>query len=105
MIRAGEHWVLGTVSRRSLPFLLLSGLATVVSWLAYFRALQMAPPWVAPIDKVNMLAVILTAVWFGEPPDLTGSRLGWVCRWRARIVSRFELAGGPWGLDVGRQWQ
>jgi transporter family protein len=36
-------------------FLALSGLAMGVSWLAYFRALQMAPAsWVAPIDKLSL---------------------------------------------------
>src|SRR5215212_3583336 len=48
----GQQHALPTLSRRSLVFLGLSGLATGVSWLAYFRALQMAPAaWVAPIDK------------------------------------------------------
>ena len=40
----GEHRALGTLSRRSLVFLALSALATGISWLAYYRALQMAPP-------------------------------------------------------------
>ena len=38
----GEQRVMSSVSRRSLIFLALSGLATGISWLAYFRALQMA---------------------------------------------------------------
>ena len=48
----GEQRALATVSRRSMVFLVLSGIATGVSWLAYFRALQLAPASrVAPIDK------------------------------------------------------
>ena len=44
-----EQRAIGGVSRRTLTFLVLSGVATGVSWLAYFRALQMAPAsWVAP---------------------------------------------------------
>jgi len=39
----GEHRALGTLSRRSLTFLVLSALATGVSWLAYYRALQLGP--------------------------------------------------------------
>src|SRR5215467_13484313 len=35
----GEHRLISAISRRSLLFLLLSGVATGVSWLAYFRAL------------------------------------------------------------------
>src|SRR4051812_49644149 len=47
----GEHRALASVSRRSLLFLFLSGIATGVSWLAYFRALQLGPASrVAPID-------------------------------------------------------
>ena len=39
----GEQKLLSQISRRSLVFLVLSGVATGVSWLAYFRALQLAP--------------------------------------------------------------
>ena len=54
---------------RSVAFLVLSGLATGVSWLAYFRALQAAPAsWVAPIDKLSLpLTIVLAAVWLHEP--------------------------------------
>ena len=57
------------VSRRAWLFLALSGLATGVSWLAYFRALQMAPAsWVAPIDKLSLpFTIILAALWLREP--------------------------------------
>ena len=71
----GEQRALAAVSRRSLIFLVLSGIATGVSWLAYFRALQLAPASrVAPIDKLSLpLTVMLAAVWLGEP---VGWRLG-----------------------------
>lgn len=57
-----------TVSRRTLLFLALSGLATGVSWLAYFRALQMAPAsWVAPIDKLSLpLTIVMATLWLNE---------------------------------------
>ena len=65
----GEQHALGAVSGRSLMFLVLSGIATGVSWLAYFRALQLAPAgWVAPIDKLSLpLTVMLAAFWLREP--------------------------------------
>ena len=49
--------------------LVLSGIATGLSWLCYYRALQMAPAsWIAPIDKLSMVLVIILAVIFlGEP--------------------------------------
>jgi transporter family protein len=56
------------LSRRTLVFLALSGLATGISWLAYFRALQMAPAsWVIPIDKLSLpFTIILAALWLRE---------------------------------------
>lgn len=65
----GEHRQLATVSRRSLVFLVLSGFATGVSWLAYFRALQLAPASrVAPIDKLSLpLTIVLATLMLSEP--------------------------------------
>lgn len=60
----GEHRALTNISRRSLWFLVLSGVATGVSWLAYFRALQLAPASrVSPIDKLSLpLTIVLAAL-------------------------------------------
>jgi bacterial/archaeal transporter family protein len=64
----GEQRALSEVRGRSLLFLALSGVATGLSWLAYFRALQMAPASrVAPIDKLSLaLTLILAATVLGE---------------------------------------
>lgn len=60
----GEFRGLTQISHRSWLFLTLSGIATGVSWLAYFRALQMAPASrVAPIDKLSLAITILLAVF------------------------------------------
>lgn len=69
VLALGQQHALSSISRRSLVFLMLSGLATGVSWLAYFRALQLAPAaWVAPIDKLSLpLTVLLAVVWLREP--------------------------------------
>jgi transporter family protein len=68
VFQAGEGRALSSLSRRSLTYLALSGLATGVSWLAYFRALQLGPASrVAPIDKLSLpLTVILAALLLGE---------------------------------------
>jgi transporter family protein len=65
----GEQHALRTVSRRSLLFLTLSGIATGVSWLAYFRALQLGPASrVAPIDKLSLpLTIGLAMSLLSEP--------------------------------------
>lgn len=54
---------------RPVTFLVLSGVATGLSWLFYYRALQMAPAsLVAPIDKLSVVfAIILSLVFLGEP--------------------------------------
>ncbi len=57
------------IATRPMTFLLLSGVATGLSWLCYYRALQLAPAsWVAPIDKLSVvIAIILGVVLLGEP--------------------------------------
>ena len=50
------------LDRRTCLFLVLSGLATGLSWLCYFRALQLGPASrVAPIDKLSVPLVIVFA--------------------------------------------
>jgi transporter family protein len=68
VVGTGDIRALGSVSRRSMVFLVLSGLATGISWLAYFRALQMAEASrVAPIDKLSLpLTIVLAAIFLGE---------------------------------------
>lgn len=56
---------LGSVSRRSAVFLVLSGLATGASWICYFRALKLGDAArVAPIDKMSVVLVALFGVIF-----------------------------------------
>ena len=69
-----------SLDRRTLLFLALSGLATGLSWLCYFRALQLGPASrVAPLDKLSVPLVILFAwLLLGEkltPPTLIGGLL------------------------------
>ena len=69
VLALGEHRALATISRRSLLFLALSGIGTAVSWLAYFRALQLGPAsQVAPIDKLSLpLTIVFAVAILGEP--------------------------------------
>lgn len=69
VLSRGEASGLREVKGRTLLFLVLSGLATGVSWLAYYRALQLAPASkVAPIDKLSLpITVILAALILAEP--------------------------------------
>ena len=57
------------LTRNNLIFLTLSGLCTGLSWLCYYKSLQMGPvSKVAPIDKLSVvLTIILAAVFLHEP--------------------------------------
>jgi bacterial/archaeal transporter family protein len=74
----GIVWIAGEVkhvkglSRHNLLFLGLSGIATGLSWLFYFKALQEGPvSKVAPIDKFSVaLAIGLSFIVLHETPDL-----------------------------------
>ena len=51
-----------SISQFSLLFLVLSGIATGLSWLFYFRALQIGTAsQVAPIDKLSLVITIVLA--------------------------------------------
>lgn len=70
IVTARDEWEpVGKLSRKGVAFLVLSGLATGLSWLAYYRALQLGPASrVAPVDKLSVVLVIaLAALVLGEP--------------------------------------
>ena len=59
---------LAALTPRNWAFLALSGIATGLSWLCYFRALQMGQASrVAPIDKLSVaLVIVLATLVLGE---------------------------------------
>jgi transporter family protein len=61
----GKAQPLETISGKTWLFLVLSGLATGASWLAYFRALKLGQAaQVAPVDKLSVVLVALFGVLF-----------------------------------------
>ena len=61
----GSQSQLSSLDGRTLPFLVLSGLATGASWLCYFHALQIGNiNKVVPVDKSSTILTILLAVIF-----------------------------------------
>lgn len=53
------------LNRRTWLFLTLSGLATGLSWICYFRALQLGEAsQVAPVDKLSVVFVLIFAALF-----------------------------------------
>lgn len=69
----GSQGTIASIPARSLAFLGLSGLATGVSWLCYFYALQRGPiDKVVPIDKSStVMTILLAALLLGERVTLT----------------------------------
>ena len=86
-----KHHGLAEISRRSWIFLVLSGICTGLSWLCYFRALQLGPASsVAPVDKLSVVLVILFAwIFLGE--GLTAHK----------IIGGLLIAGGAATLVFG----
>lgn len=61
----GEAKNISGISKHSLLFLFISGLATGLSWLFYFKALQTGKvSQVAPVDKLSVALTIILAVIF-----------------------------------------
>lgn len=64
----GEWQRPAALPKRDIIFLVLSGIATGLSWLCYYRALQLGPASrVAPVDKLSVVfAIILAVIFLGE---------------------------------------
>jgi transporter family protein len=60
------------LSKTNWAFLILSGCATGLSWIFYFKALQVGKvSQVAPVDKLSVaIVIILSVVFLGEPLTL-----------------------------------
>lgn len=67
-IRGGASTI-HTLTKQNIIFLTLSGIATGLSWIFYFKALQLGKvSQVAPVDKMSVaIAIILAVVFLGEP--------------------------------------
>lgn len=65
---ATKQTKLAVIDARAWLFLVLSGIATGLSWLCYFRALSLGPvSSVAPIDKLSfVIAMVLGFVFLHE---------------------------------------
>ena len=76
----GKHGEIRLLDGRTFLYLVLSGLATGLSWLCYFRALQLGPASrVAPLDKLSVpLVMVFAWLLLGEKltvPTVAGGML------------------------------
>ena len=67
----GSASTISTLTRQNFLFLILSGVATGLSWIFYFKALQIGTvAQVAAVDKLSVaLAIILSIFILGETPS------------------------------------
>lgn len=68
VLARGETKGLAALSKHNLIFLGISGLATGLSWIFYFKALQVGKvSQVAPVDKLSVaLTIVLSAIFLKE---------------------------------------
>lgn len=75
---------LSALTRQNWLFLVLSGVATGLSWVFYFKALQLGKvSQVAPVDKLSVaIAILLSVVFLGE-----------VLTWKAALGAALIIGG------------
>ena len=68
VLARGETKGITTLSKQNLIFLVISGIATGLSWIFYFKALQIGKvSQVAPVDKLSVaLTILLSFIFLGE---------------------------------------
>jgi len=68
VLARGEAKGISSLSRQHLIFLIISGIATGLSWIFYFKALQVGKvSLVAPVDKLSVaLTIVFSVVFLGE---------------------------------------
>jgi transporter family protein len=80
----GSTATISTLSKQNILFLCLSGIATGLSWVFYFKALQIGKvSQVAPVDKLSVaLAIVISVLFLGE-----------VLTWKTAIGALLIIAG------------
>lgn len=68
ILAKGETREIGSISKQTLAFLAISGIATGLSWLFYFKALQVGKvSQVAAVDKLSVaLVIVFSAIFLNE---------------------------------------
>lgn len=83
IVFARHEWPLSNpIGTRGILFLVLSGIATGLSWICYYRALQLGPvSRVAPVDKLSVVLVVILATL------LLGEKLSWTLGLGALLIT------------------
>ena len=84
VLAKGEAKGLATLSKQNMFFLIISGIATGLSWIFYFKALQTGKvSQVAIIDKLSVVFTILLSIIF----------LGEILSWKTAIGALLIISG------------
>lgn len=84
VLAKGEMKEIGNLSKQNIIFLVVSGIATGLSWLFYFKALQMGNvSQVATVDKLSVALTVILAVLF----------LGETLTWKTAVGAGLVIAG------------
>lgn len=83
---------IGSLTKVNWAFLILSGCATGLSWVFYFKALQLGKvSQVAPVDKLSVaIAIALSVIFLGEPLTLKNA-MGCLADYRRDICFDFLI--------------
>lgn len=93
----GTAGQLKSISRYSWVFLVLSAFATGLSWLFYYKALQMGEASrVAPIDKLSVALTIVLAFMFLHEKPTYGNVLGGLLVVLGVMVTVYEKSISSW---------
>jgi len=78
-LRGGTNSI-SSLTKQNVIFLVLSGVATGLSWIFYFKALQLGKiSQVAPIDKLSVaLAIVFSVIFLSETLTLK-TAIGAIC--------------------------
>ena len=77
--RGGTNSIM-SLTKQNLIFLVLSGIATGLSWIFYFKAVQLGKvSQVAPIDKLSVALVIIFSILFLGETLTVKTALGALC--------------------------
>ena len=84
VLAKGEAKGLATLSKQNMFFLIISGIATGLSWIFYFKALQVGKvSQVATVDKLSVAFTILLSIIF----------LGEILSWKTAIGALLIISG------------
>lgn len=73
----GEASSISELTKTNWMFLIFSGLATGLSWIFYFKALQLGNvSQVAPIDKLSVALVLIFSIVFLKEPATAKTLIG-----------------------------